>query len=347
MRTESDDRPAGYSVPAVSGHSAGAAEWAAPTRPDLSRLETAIDFRRLRYFVQIVIEGSFSTAALRLHVAQPALSHHVRELETTFGLSLLTRSAHGVAPTAAGRCLYDNGVAILRLVRDAAAEVSAFSIQVKDYVTFGLETSMVSVLAAPLIEFVRLKVPDVQLRIVEGTSVDIREWLDGGRLDIALMDDVPSTRKVVRERLLTEVLYLVGRPGSGDGDVLFCEASHLPLILPGPRHGLRHRLEREAEDAKSELNVTIEIDSLPEIKKLVRSGLGYSVLPASAVYVECEAGHLAKRLVVAPVLEQTLYLYHAKGRAASQPAARVRRLTLQLVGDLIARSGMTGAHGMD
>jgi hypothetical protein len=76
-----------------------------PARIDVSKMERAIDLRRLRYFVQIVTEGSFSTAAQRVHVAQPALSHHVRELEAILGVSLLTRSAHGVVPTEAGQCL--------------------------------------------------------------------------------------------------------------------------------------------------------------------------------------------------------------------------------------------------
>ncbi len=62
------------------------------------RLRTAslMQFRQLRYFVKIVEAGSFSRAAATIHVAQPALSQQIAELEERMGLSLLQRSARGV-----------------------------------------------------------------------------------------------------------------------------------------------------------------------------------------------------------------------------------------------------------
>src|ERR1700742_4952264 len=75
---------------------------------------TAImQFRQLRYFVKIVEAGSFSRAASVVHVAQPALSQQVAELEERLGVMLLQRSARGVRPTVAGEILYREASAIL------------------------------------------------------------------------------------------------------------------------------------------------------------------------------------------------------------------------------------------
>ena len=72
-----------------------------------------MQFRQLRYFVKIVEAGSFSRAASVVHVAQPALSQQVAELEERLGVMLLQRSARGVLPTAAGEIFYKEASAIL------------------------------------------------------------------------------------------------------------------------------------------------------------------------------------------------------------------------------------------
>jgi LysR family nitrogen assimilation transcriptional regulator len=73
-----------------------------------------MQFRQLRYYVKIVDAGSFSRAAALIHIAQPALSQQIAELEARLGVSLLQRSARGVRPTAAGEILYREAFAILK-----------------------------------------------------------------------------------------------------------------------------------------------------------------------------------------------------------------------------------------
>ena len=68
-----------------------------------------MQFRQLRYFVKIVEAGSFSRAATLIHVAQPALSQQIHELEDRLGVTLLRRSARGVTPTAAGEVAVSRG----------------------------------------------------------------------------------------------------------------------------------------------------------------------------------------------------------------------------------------------
>lgn len=72
-----------------------------------------MDLRQLRYFVTIVEMGSFSRAAHRLRVAQPALSQHVRNMELDLGVELLFRSPQGVRPTEAGETLVRHARLIL------------------------------------------------------------------------------------------------------------------------------------------------------------------------------------------------------------------------------------------
>ena len=82
-----------------------------------------MDLRQLRYFVAIVQSGSISRAALQLNVAQPALSMHIRNMETDLGTPLLFRAPHGVQPTEAGLILFRNARAILDQVETARHEI--------------------------------------------------------------------------------------------------------------------------------------------------------------------------------------------------------------------------------
>src|SRR5258706_9559427 len=83
-----------------------------------------MELRHLHYFVAVVEEGSFTTAAEgRLHTAQPSLSRQIRDLEREVGAELLSRSVHGVELTAAGKAFLDHARLALMQV-DAAVEAA-------------------------------------------------------------------------------------------------------------------------------------------------------------------------------------------------------------------------------
>jgi len=335
---------AGHDGVAPPSRKSPSSDSAAPTRIDLTRMERAIDLRRLRYFVNIVVEGSFSVAAERVCVAQPALSHHVRELEVVLGVRLLTRSARGVAVTEAGRCLYEHALRILANVGEAAAEVSAFNIGAPPQVRVGLDATAASMLSVPLIEAVRMRDPDVLITIEEGSGADVCKWIEGRRLDIGLLLDPPESKTLLRHALLTECLCLIGPPSAEKGDIKFSEAARLPLILPPRGNRLRDRLDRAAKAANIALHVIIEMDGVSSTKKLVRAGLGRSVLSAADVEDECSLGLLQKRAIVGPRLGQTLTLCTARGGKVSPGALPVRRLISRVVEEMFARSGRHGGH---
>src|SRR5215204_1828268 len=75
-----------------------------------------LDLRQLKSLVCIVEVGSFSRASQSLHVAQPALSQQISQLEAELGVKLLARSVRGVAPTEAGLAVYRQAQVILKQV---------------------------------------------------------------------------------------------------------------------------------------------------------------------------------------------------------------------------------------
>ncbi len=106
-----------------------------------------MDFRNLRYFVEIVERGSMKRAAESLYVAQPALSQQVKKLEEELGVKLLARSVRGVVPTEAGRELLTRARLILDQVHDARQVIQAGSRDPQGSVVLGLPSSVSAALS--------------------------------------------------------------------------------------------------------------------------------------------------------------------------------------------------------
>jgi LysR family transcriptional regulator, nitrogen assimilation regulatory protein len=304
-------------------------------QPNQSKM--LMDLRQLRYFVGIVDEKSISLASQRLHVAQPALSQHVRALETELGVVLLLRGTHGVRPTEAGERLHAYALNILKYVDEAVDQVRRYGSEPRGQVAIGLPTSAALVLAVPLIEAVRRELPDVRLRLSEGMSGHILEWLQIHRLDLAMLFDFARSSSLIAEPLLSEDLYAICPPGTRSDDIPLTEAAALPLIVPGRPHGLRETIEKAARGLGLTLNVTAEIDALPQIKMLVQRGVGSSILSGSAVREEWRGRALEVRRIIEPGLERTVTLCHLKGRPLSGAAEAVREVLLRVIRDLVGR----------
>src|ERR1700719_3384306 len=99
-------------------------------------------YRHLCYFVRIVEAGSFSQAARTIHVAQPALSQQIAELEASLGVPLLQRSARGIRPTAAGQRFYEEASLILRRYENLPRLVRSGIGEIEGVVSVGMAGSL-------------------------------------------------------------------------------------------------------------------------------------------------------------------------------------------------------------
>src|SRR5262245_39335707 len=129
-----------------------------------------MQFRQLRYFVKIVEAGSFSRAATLIHVAQPALSAQIHELEQRLGVTLLQRSARGVTATAAGELLLREATSILHQLDQLPNIVRSGSGEPEGVVSVGLASSMAPILIGPLLERIKTALPKVNPKVSDDDS---------------------------------------------------------------------------------------------------------------------------------------------------------------------------------
>src|SRR6202012_3550153 len=159
-----------------------------------------MQFRQLRYFVKIVEAGSFSRAASIVHIAQPALSQQVAELEERLGVALLQRSARGVRPTAAGEIFYKEASAILRQLDQLPSVVRSDADEPEGGVNVGFISSLAPVLLGFLDEC-RQAFPKVVIRVSDGDSLGLEDKIASSLVDLAVLHEVEFTTPLTRKPL--------------------------------------------------------------------------------------------------------------------------------------------------
>ena len=209
-----------------------------------------MDVRQLRYFKEIVEAGSFTRAADRVRVAQPALGLQIRKLEDELGVSLLHRHSRGVEPTEAGVVLLGHANAILKQIEQAQRDVADLSGVPRGSVVLGITPTASALLATRLIRTCRDLYPGVSLNLFEGLSEEVMRRLSDNSLDMGFSYNPGAAKGIATEPLLTEDLFLVGAPGAGDpGDkISFREVCKRSLILPSRGFGLRECVENAARE---------------------------------------------------------------------------------------------------
>lgn len=300
-----------------------------------------MDLRQLRFLVRTVESSSISQAARALNIAQPSLSQRLKALEAELGVTLLERAPNGVRATDAGARIADRARAILRQVDDLAVEAKAHASEPSGEVLVGLPTTMALHLTVPLVRRVRARFPRVNLRISEGMSGHVQEWLLSGRLDLAILYTEAGVEGLAIDKITEEDLCLISAPAAaGDGaDIRFAALGQWPLVLPGPDHGLRRNIEKFRMLAQTTLDVAVEVDSLPHLKRLAMDGELHTILPRAACEEEIARGRLIARRIIDPNLRRPIALARTLHRPASLAVQRIASVLKALV-----RQSLIGAR---
>jgi DNA-binding transcriptional LysR family regulator len=278
-----------------------------------------MELRQLAYVVAVAEEGSFTRAAAREHVAQPAVSAQVRRLEAELGQALFARGPGPVTPTAAGEAVLPLARAALAAAAGVRTAVDELAGLIRGRVAVGVVPSVTPRLAAVLAGF-HADHPEVEVTLVEGTSDGLVQAVRAGRLDFALAGlagDGPAglaAATVTEERLVAAVArgHRLARRRSVSLRALRDEAL---IALPRGTGG-RTALERGFAAAGLAPRVTLEAGDPRVLMDLAGRGLGVAIVPESAP----EELHV---LALRPALRSRLDLVW---RAAGAPSPAAREL---------------------
>jgi DNA-binding transcriptional LysR family regulator len=243
--------------------------------------------RALECFVATVEAGSITSAAARLHLSQPALSHQIAALEHELGSPLLQRLPRGIRPTSAGREVLRHAQDALeaadRVVR-AGRAVSALD---EGQLRIGCAGSMTAGLLAPLLRGWRRRHPRVRLVLQEQNSADaLAAMITDDEIDVAISPRPTrwdgAVELLAREELV--IIFPTGDPlGSKPGPVPISALHGYPLIQYAGPHGLAGWLDGLLAEHRVLPEVVIRTRQITSAPALAAAGLGAAVVPVSSL----------------------------------------------------------------
>ncbi|WLH55100.1 LysR substrate-binding domain-containing protein [Pseudomonas sp. FP2294] len=250
--------------------------------------EVPMDLRQLRYFVKVIECGNITRASEALHIAQPAISQQMRNLELDMGMQLLERSVHGVVPTAAGQTLYRHAIELLRQADGTREMLRQDADFPQGKVSVGMPSSTARMLAIPLARAIGQRYPGIKLELIDAPSAELGRLITVGRVALAVNVDVVETRGMAFQRLLTETLYLVAWPEFelAEDPVSIEALAKMPLVLPCAPNTIRNRVEFALQEAGLKCEVEFEANSTDLLFSAVKAQLGVTVLPWAAAHAE-------------------------------------------------------------
>lgn len=288
--------------------------------------------RHLEIFQQVAQHGGFNRAAAHLHIAQSALSRHVQQLEIDLGVALFERSGRGVNLTPAGEILAQRVDSLLRQFRQTRDELIAKADIPRGELTIGLPPSM-QAFATQLLACYRKAHPDVALTVRVSTSIELREWLLSGQVDVAIFGILEPETVLESYPFRRDQVYALGPAGSDlNGQAIDMRTfAKLPLVMTSRPNSMRLLIDHAAHRLSLPLDVVMDVNSIPLIIDLVRAGLGYTALPSNAIrdlQGRCE-------FTSAPLnhISYSWTICNSRERKLSAAGRRFRALVLDTSGD--------------
>jgi DNA-binding transcriptional LysR family regulator len=257
-----------------------------------------LEIRQLKAFVAIAETGTFTAAALRVHVTQAAISMQIRQLENEVGAKLFVRAPRHVILTEAGEHLLQRARQILREHDAAIEELAELAGAERGRLRIGSASAMVLTDPLPdILKQLRKQHPRAEVSVVSGTSEALVQQILAGELDLAFVSLPVEARGIQTERLSEDQLVAIASPRHRLGKQQTVSAYTLAgekLIL-GERGGNTRRLiDQFFAQAGVSLKVTMELSRQAAIKRMVEEDMGVSIVPLQSVREEVEKGRLIR-----------------------------------------------------
>ena len=285
-----------------------------------------MDTRQLAAFCAVVERKSFSLAAERLGVTQPAVSLQIRSLEDRLGQQLLDRSGRRVEPTEAGRRLYRGAQRLLaqerQLLEDVAGEAEG---PLRGQLALGASTGPGgTVVPVLLCEFAEAN-PEVTVDLSISDTQTIVDRVARRELELGVVGATPRNRSVAYEPFFRDEVVLVCPPGHrfAGKTVTLDDLRGERLIVMQEGAGVRQVIEDELRQAGTrlrDLDVRLELGLQESVKSAVEAGHGVTFISRTAVEPELAAGTLAAARVEGLEPSREISLVRATGRVSTRVA---------------------------
>jgi len=282
-----------------------------------------MDLWQLHIFCKVVETRSFSKAGRQIHLSQPTVSSHIKDLENHFGCRLIDRLSKEALPTKAGDLLYTYARRLIAIKQEAETALAEFQGNIQGALAIGGSTIPgVYWLPRSMGAFKKIH-PAVTVSLLIGSTQKIIDEILADRLEMGIVGAESKDKRIVQKRLIQDKMGLV-LPGdhkwAGKKQITLPALCHEPFIVRENGSGTLKSLQRSLAQYGSSLealNVVAELGSTAAVIQGIKSRLGVSILSAIAVADDIRAGTLQILEIEGLDLKRGFYLTRRRNRTAS------------------------------
>lgn len=300
-----------------------------------------MNIKQIRYFLAVAEHKSFSKAAEKINIAQPALSLQIKILEEKLAAKLLNRHARGVTLTDTGQVVFKHFQKIAQDIDDTRNLVSDHMSDPAGDVHIGITTTAARALVTLLVARCKKKYPKITLHLLEAMSGTLYDSLNKGKLDMAILynfDRYDRVKNLYDTPIALEKLHLIGKDINSfngfAGGIDFKNIKDFPLAIPSHPHTLNILLSEMSLRQGVEINMAAEINSFTGMIELSKAGY-YTVSPMVSIKEEIKRGELYAVPIINPELQWSIHLVAKEEVPKSQAANAIHSLITETIISLI------------
>lgn len=291
--------------------------------PRWQMVNATMDLWQLHIFCRLVELKSFSKTANAVHLSQPTVSSHIKDLEERLGCRLIDRLPREATPTGAGEILYGYATRIIDLSRQAEAAIAEHNNTIQGQLVIGGSTIPGGYILPPMVSTFIREYPEVRIRLINGDTAMIIDDVLEGRVELGVVGAKSQHRHIFQQPLFEDEMAVIvasGHPWSGRSSVTLAELAQEPYITREPGSGtlltIRALLAKQALQLH-DFNIIAEMGGTAAVVNGVLAGSAVSIVSRVAVAENIQTGTLKALPIAGLSLSRTFYLTCHKDRSLS------------------------------
>lgn len=278
---------------------------------------------RLHVFRIAAEQLNFTRAARLLHISQPAVTQHIKQLEDHYGQALFLRDAAGLSLTTAGRLLYEHVVHVEELHTQVETRLQTDAPLMSGVLKIAASTTIAQYLLPRWLGRFQQAHPRVELDLRMGNTEEVIGALLARRVDLGLIEGPSNRRELKAERFYEDEIVVVSSPEhplAQKRQVSLDDLAETPCVMREPGSGTREVVERALKRVRlnpHKLQVLLESWSSETIKGVVETGVGVGYLSRLALRHEIARGTLAVLNVPELKITRSLQMLTPQGAQAT------------------------------
>lgn len=282
-----------------------------------------MDIHHLHIFTAVYRDKSFTKAARRIHISQPTVSEHIKNLENELSCRLFDRIGKTIEPTSSAKKLFPKAIAILEEVSQLKAELLGGDTAVQGEITFGASTIPSTYILPQLIKRFRDEYPDIFFQVQTEDSHSINRLIIDNELFFGIVGAKTEQHSLHYHPFFKDELCLVAAPSLTKRKSLKpSDLNGLPFLQREQGSGTRKAMEENFGRmgfALQREQIVAEFGSTASIKEAAKCGLGVTVVSRLAVLEEIKNKSLQVLSLQKEKMERYFYLVHHKNRTLPGP----------------------------